>query len=422
MWRFILKSGFFIAVGVLLDIGLGVVAEWRDPPHKREAYWLQQLRERADEIEVINCGNSQAIAVQFEAMGIPGGYNVWRDGMDIFEVDFRVRALMPELPALKTVLMNISVFTLHRDNRALTPNRAFLTHPDYAALLKANPDCAEVLDRHKKDHEYGVVFALDRFSENEWRQIGEVRKRLPVMGTGNAIIRGREYRVLRDLTWGWIGGDLFSAQWARLPKATRTDHGYRVLYPIPDPPANRRSIRYRVDQYGVFNDAFHSSTHSRAVLRDQAEARGAPRHLYMQADMLANRPDIPVQTVGQLKSLVAFLQSRGIDVVFYTPPCYERYMEVFDRETVRYMREAMGDLERECGTTWLDFVEDPRFCSRHEYFSSSDHLNLTGAAEFSRVLAGELRSRGLLPETETAGSTRDGETGSASSAEPRLEG
>ncbi len=105
------------------------------------------------------------------------------------------------------------------------------------------------------------------------------------------------------------------------------------------------------------------------------------------------------------------IQARGGTMILVVPPMTEAVRTVTERDLGQQVREFEAMVRRLAaqGVVVSDHWRDPAFGRSYDLFADNQHLNDTGAEAFSRSLAMDLRSRGVLPEA-TCGAGRGVET------------
>jgi hypothetical protein len=86
-------------------------------------------------------------------------------------------------------------------------------------------------------------------------------------------------------------------------------------------------------------------------------------------------------------SIIAFVKSRKIPLVFVNLPLTEDYLDGTRRSAEQQFRQRMQQLSRQKGFAFRDFSQ--RWPSRNEYFFDPSHLNKFGASAVSRLLAAD---------------------------------
>ena len=86
-------------------------------------------------------------------------------------------------------------------------------------------------------------------------------------------------------------------------------------------------------------------------------------------------------------SVIAFVKSRKIPLVFVNLPLTEDYLDGTRRVAEQQFRQRMQQLSRQKGFAFRDFSQ--RWPSRNEYFFDPSHLNRFGASAVSRLLAAD---------------------------------
>jgi hypothetical protein len=86
-------------------------------------------------------------------------------------------------------------------------------------------------------------------------------------------------------------------------------------------------------------------------------------------------------------SVIAFVKSRKIPLVFVNLPLTDDYLDDTRRVAEQQFRQRMQQLSRQKGFAFRDFSQ--RWPSRNEYFFDPSHLNRFGAIAVSRLLAAD---------------------------------
>jgi len=141
--------------------------------------------------------------------------------------------------------------------------------------------------------------------------------------------------------------------------------------------------------FGQFDATTDTKVMSEALIA-YTETDGVPAHFAWQRKTLEARPDIVRHTTAAIEHVIQTLQESRIRLVFYTPPYFFRYTELYDRDTVEEMHTIMADLVEKYGIEYYDYSGDPDFANDPRLFMDDDHLNKAGARLFTE------RVRGLL--------------------------
>src|SRR5262245_13259672 len=120
----------FLAFGTALGVGLHRWREGFAPAHEMERLRIERLLAQGDRIRALSVGSSHSLAIDFEALGLPG-YHVWTLGQDLFEVETQLRWLLPRLSKLETLLFAVSFGSFHRDNGACTDVERGMARRDF---------------------------------------------------------------------------------------------------------------------------------------------------------------------------------------------------------------------------------------------------------------------------------------------------
>jgi hypothetical protein len=104
-------------------------------------------------------------------------------------------------------------------------------------------------------------------------------------------------------------------------------------------------------------------------------------------------PGLEQDSYAALARTIEQLQARGVRVVLYTPPYYDRYSTYFTEQGSNILDRMKLEVERlqeTYGVEYYDFSRDPKLISQPEFFYNSDHLSDCGRRVFSGELLEEL--------------------------------
>ena len=193
-------------------------------------------------------------------------------------------------------------------------------------------------------------------------------------------------------SWDFIEGDLSEFVLGKIQiifpinRLLQEDHWKRVIQSIFD--KNLRTAntnrgedgqelfeKYRTCEYKEFDELV---TFTKEV--------GIPEHTNGQKLSLEINPNLPADSYATAVRIIQKLQARNIRVVFYTPPYFETYNELYDKETIATMKAYMARLQQTHDVEYYDFSNDPQFVRNNRLFYDDDHLNRCGAKIFSAKL------------------------------------
>jgi hypothetical protein len=120
-------------------------------------------------------------------------------------------------------------------------------------------------------------------------------------------------------------------------------------------------------------------------LIDYTEKRVA-RTIRLTRDMLAKQPTLEEDSFEVITKIILFLHARQIRVIFFTPPYFHTYTDLYlaqDGETVARMQQTMRRLQQEYGVEYYDFSRSKEFITQNTLFRDGDHLHGCGAILFS---------------------------------------
>lgn len=326
IFRYVL--GFLIS-GSILALILYLTSEHVAPVYPAEKNQTRKLLKRAKNIEVISVGNSHSRALDYQAMGLQGFY-LWRNASDQFEVCHLLNAVIPLLPNLKVVFINITPVTFAQDNsmgNAAIRERSYATVPTIRSL---------------------------RLMHGDFKN----------------LVRGKLSPIIRQDHWMGVAKGLI-----------------RKCFPRESTPEERELLALeKVDESGFIGTRFEK-------VMNPPDPASTQRH----AEWFENRynPAIQEESFQALAATVRLLRQKQIRVILYTPPYPDVTNQYFSRkisEGVRPIRQYMERLQKEYGVEYYDFSTDELFSHRYEYFFDESHLNVKGAAIFSKKLAGHIFS------------------------------
>lgn len=326
MKRFIISFSGFLLLGFILNLLLAYVSSRYAYRYPREELRIQQLFSKTNSIDALSVGNSHAQSLDFATLGYNNGYAIWQGGGDVFEAEYQLKALLPRLPNVKTVFFAISYFTFHADN-ATIPNRLVMRRRDYVAI----PSFSWV------DGDFGNFFRTKFFPivrEDHWEEVFY------------AMVKGKKNYSLSTL---------------------------------------EESLG--VNSYGQLIDKrYLGQPLSLDALTTLTREVEVPEQLHLNAEMVENHPTLVQDVYKTLVSIIKSLQDRNIRIIFYTPPYFYLYSELYDQEMIAVMKHNMDTLQEDFGVEYYDLSTDPTIAPNHLLFYDDDHLNKDGATAFSQKL------------------------------------
>ncbi len=196
--------------------------------------------------------------------------------------------------------------------------------------------------------------------------------------------------------WTWVRGDWRNFVKGKLINVIRPgrDYLFELLY-RNSPPADPVYVR---PGDGAQNAPGLYEPRTLEELMSLSETNRAAEHQKLIRDMGRNHPHLTRHARKSVERTLKALQKRGIKVVFFTPPYFHRYTELFDPGLIREHYAITTELAEQYGFTHYDYSMDPDFIRDSKWFRDEDHLNLKyGAPEFSRRLRARLEKDGILP-------------------------
>lgn len=108
----------FIGLFMLIGFGIYQIGFTIDQPYEATYNQVQRAISGADTITALTLGNSHSASVDFESLGIKGGYHLHAGFMDIFEIHHLSKYIIPKLPKLKYVFIAVPYYFFDFDNAA----------------------------------------------------------------------------------------------------------------------------------------------------------------------------------------------------------------------------------------------------------------------------------------------------------------
>ncbi|MBU0677834.1 MAG: hypothetical protein KJ626_06925 [Verrucomicrobia bacterium] len=329
----------FAGIGVLLFSVLYFLAEHFAPPYPLHKTRLKMLVERGDTIEALSIGSSHSQALRFEFLGVDG-IHTWQAGNDIFEMRYQAESVLPKMPGLKTVFWCVSPRTFHLDNLALsTEDRSELRRRYYATMPG-------------------------------WKFIP---------GDGRDLFRAMLTPIVRIDHWAEVVMDFLMRR-----EPTQYVQPGGLIANVPEKRGKEQEAESDAQEEDQSKSRYATEEH-KAYLEKHADHRVSKLNEQI-ADMLLNRPDLEDKAFEAAEDIIEMFQKRGVRVIAYTPPYYEKYTELFDPALIEDMDRKMALLQKKYGFEYYDMSRDEEFIHRPELFINSDHVSGEGAGEVSKKL------------------------------------
>jgi hypothetical protein len=329
------------AMTALFVLGLGLLATplylvGMRYYHAQERERIRSVLERAEDVEAVVFGSSHAECVDLDVMGLKGE-NLFSSAQDMFEIDYKVRSLLPRLKHLETAFVSVSYFSFLYDN-AISPEggknregKRLAVYAEYPVTLPCIPgDAGHFLK--------GILHPL--ITTDHWRRVFSRR-----LETSEPPESGKAKTARRDL----------------------------------------ESVRREIARLGT-------SPAGRAELIAHAKLR-CERYQETIDAMVAEHPGLGEDALDVSTSFVSRLERRNVRVVLFTPPYFRDYNQQFDRTRRHVMEKSVDALISATGVEYYDFSHDAEFETNAALFLNSDHLNELGAALFSLKLKDRMDQR-----------------------------
>ena len=333
MRKFFLKSFFFIfVVSISLNL-LGTLAERLAPLQDWRFYYQQldaKLKARNESIEAITLGNSHADSIDYSVLGIKG-QSIAIAAADPFEIEKIVSTLNHRLPHLNTAFITISYYSFSWDNAKY---------------------------QYLRPRRVGFYSMFPLWS--------------PIEGDLANFIMGKVDAYTHIMSV--VRSDSWQGVWPQL----------LVNSPVADPFPYDGIITT-----SIWGECSHYTAEQ--LYRHAHEIAG--KNVAVSRQMAYDHPGLEQDSYAALARTIEQLQARGVRVVLYTPPYYDRYSTYFTEQgsdILDRMKLAVERLQETYGVEYYDFSQDPELISQPEFFYNSDHLSDCGRRVFSGKLLEEL--------------------------------
>lgn len=119
-------------------------------------------------------------------------------------------------------------------------------------------------------------------------------------------------------------------------------------------------------------------------------ARIAEQHGIHERAKVKKEYDIKAHNLKVLRGIIKMLKAEGIEVVFFTPPYYYKYTELYNDSYVKEMKGEMKDLVRNRGVTYLDYSTNEDFIYDPGLFQDADHINFEATKLLAKKITEDL--------------------------------
>ena len=199
-------------------------------------------------------------------------------------------------------------------------------------------------------------------------------------------LRKDYYKSIPSLKW--VQGDLKNFIESKFLFIIRNDHWKNIIYNIIKdskglPVSNGYDI---LDKYGQYTSDLVFSYKRPDSLDEMAKNFQVPNYVNSCKVMAYFKNNIQNDTYNCLVSVIKYLKKQKVRLIFITTPVYKSFTEYYDKKYLDLMEKDMQKLKKEYSVEYYDFSRDTTFSNNNEYFYNSDHLNKTGAKEFSKKL------------------------------------
>lgn len=322
--RTLVRCFLFVVFLFALLVGVGALANTLDPVYSTYVERVEQTLVERDNVEAVTVGFSHSRGIEFETLGL-NGRHLWIPGCDYFEVEYFLRSITPELPALKYVFIATGRSAFARDNR----------------LVKAAHD----------NHISFYYFAPT------WRSFW------PIPWDFEGLLQGKIAAVVRHDNWERFFANL--GKW--LAKEDYTAGGYIPM----DATGNLHA-----PTFATFNPLMFKGADDKVV-------RLQFNHIQ---ETLEHDPDTAKRSAEALVRSIRYLQGRGIRPIVYATPVTKDYVDVYREGLPGVTEEYESLIAAVCEQTesfFYDYSNAPAFRGGYAFFRDPDHLNTPGGKLFS---------------------------------------
>ncbi len=110
------KILLFLSITVFVFITLFTIGRINYPAYGIQKKRIKKILANKDQVRALVVGASHGIAIRPEYLGFENGVNLCDGGTDLFEIDYKLRSLLPRLPNVDTIIISISYFSFSYDN------------------------------------------------------------------------------------------------------------------------------------------------------------------------------------------------------------------------------------------------------------------------------------------------------------------
>lgn len=125
------------------------------------------------------------------------------------------------------------------------------------------------------------------------------------------------------------------------------------------------------------------------------DAQSAYERHYVNNGNLIETKKINEKEYDALIKLILLCQEKNVEPILITAPVTQEYKEKISQDFLDDFYGNMKCIETKTGAQYYDYSSDERFVQCYQYFMNADHLNCTGALEFTNILEKEVVNRRL---------------------------
>jgi len=178
--------------------------------------------------------------------------------------------------------------------------------------------------------------------------------------------------------WPPIKGDLWLYSRSKIDNVVRLDH-WKIVATVMLHGREGTDTALPRDGHRIQADDFEPMTYEELVEFTTNSPSGVSGHLEMQDAADKDHPNLGEDTFECVVRIIKFLQKRGIRVVFFTPPYFVTYTELYPPQKIQSMKARMQQLVDGYGVEYYDFSTDEDLIYNNLLCRDDDHLSMDGA-------------------------------------------
>ncbi|MCS3922938.1 hypothetical protein M2325_001648 [Methanococcus voltae PS] len=164
------------------------------------------------------------------------------------------------------------------------------------------------------------------------------------------------------------------------------------LFPVLSSKANIRYIFK--DRNSPYQDwEYSNDTMNENDLKNNAKKR---INYFFYDEKTINVNPIESQSIIYLKKIIEYCKTHNYKIVLITTPLTDSYHERVPQEVYDEFYKIVPEIAKEYNVTYIDYSNYSKISSNNTLFQDSDHLNLKGRTEFTKILVKDLQNKSIL--------------------------